>query len=108
MDSEDLKKSPVDRTLSQPSPGYPTGVGVSTSTSSLMAVASAADGSTTTAVVAPAEGVGTNVDPDGGSAVPDQHCPYSILHLLSHLRQPEVRGQPSNGTRELVMRVTTV
>ncbi|XP_037344688.2 membrane associated ring-CH-type finger 4b [Pungitius pungitius] len=114
MDSEDLKNAPVDRTLPQPSPGYQTGVGASTSTSSLMAVASAADGSTSTTAVAvaaaaaAAEEMAANVDPGSGSEVQDQHCPYSLLHLLSHLRQAEVRGQPSSGARELVMRVTTV
>lgn len=108
MDSDDLKNITVDRTLSQPSPGYQTGVGVSTSTSSLMVVASTADGSTSTTVVTAAGGLGAHVDADGGSTVPDQHCPYNILHLLSHLRQPEARSQPSNSTRELVMRVTTV
>lgn len=108
MDSDDLKNATVDRTLSQPSPGYQTGVGVSTSTSSLMVVASTAAGSTSTTVVTAAGGLGTHVDPSSGSTVPDQHCPYNILHLLSHLRQPEARSQPSNSTRELVMRVTTV
>uniref|UniRef100_A0A4W4H2I5 RING-type E3 ubiquitin transferase n=1 Tax=Electrophorus electricus TaxID=8005 RepID=A0A4W4H2I5_ELEEL len=47
-------------------------------------------------------------------AVTDQHCPYSFLQLLSHLRPHEPRSQPapasvaSNQPRELVMRVTTV
>ena len=108
MDSNDLKNATVDRTLSQPSPGYQTGVGVSASTSSLMVVASTADGSTSTTVVMASGGLGTHVDPNSSSTVPDQHCPYNILHLLSHLRQPEPRSQPNNGTRELVMRVTTV
>lgn len=108
MDSDDLKNTSVDRTLSQPSPGYQTGIGVSTSTSSLMVVASTAAGSTSTTVVTAAGGLGTHVDPNIGSTVPDQHSPYNILHLLSQLRQPEPRSQPSNSTRELVMRVTTV
>ncbi|KAM3862021.1 E3 ubiquitin-protein ligase MARCHF4-like [Diretmus argenteus] len=103
--SMDLKDAAVDRTLSQPSQDYQTGVGVSTSTSSLMVVASTTPGSTATTVVTDTGGLG---DTNRGTAVPDQHCPYSILHLLSHLRQPEARSQPSNGTRELVMRVTTV
>ncbi|XP_068185723.1 membrane associated ring-CH-type finger 4b [Antennarius striatus] len=106
MDSSDLKNAAVDRTLPHSSPGYQTGVGVSTSTSSLVVVASTAAGSTSTTIVT--GGLGTHVDPHSGSTVPDQHCPYNILHLLSHLRQPEVRSQPSNSTRELVMRVTTV
>lgn len=108
MDSDDLKDVGVDRTLSQPSQGFQTGIGVSASTSSLMVVASTAAGSTSTTVVTAIGGLGTHVDPNSGSAVPDQHSPYSILHLLSHLRQPEPRSQPSNSTRELVMRVTTV
>ncbi|XP_008326811.1 E3 ubiquitin-protein ligase MARCH4 [Cynoglossus semilaevis] len=112
MDSDDLKAAAVDRT--QPTQGYQTGVGLSASTSSLMVVASTAAGSTSTAVVTTAGGLGAQpVDPttansSSSTAVPDQHCPYNILHLLSHLRQPEARGQPSNSSRELVMRVTTV
>uniref|UniRef100_H3DGC1 RING-type E3 ubiquitin transferase n=1 Tax=Tetraodon nigroviridis TaxID=99883 RepID=H3DGC1_TETNG len=86
LDSEDLKKAAVDRTLSQPGPGYHAGMGASASASSLMVVASTAGGSTSTG----------------------PHCPYNILHILSHLRQPEARGQASSSTRELVMRVTTV
>lgn len=108
MDSDDLKEATVDRTLSQPSQSYQTGIGVSTSTSSLMVVASTAAGSTSTTVVTAAGGFGPHLDAESGTAVPDQHCPYNILHLLSHLRQPETRSQPSNSTRELVMRVTTV
>ncbi|XP_075896166.1 E3 ubiquitin-protein ligase MARCHF4-like isoform X2 [Nelusetta ayraudi] len=111
MDSDDLKNSTVDRTLSQPSPSYQTGVGVSTSTSSLMVVASTAAGSASTTLVTAATGGGGGGGGGAGAhvdAAPDQHCPYNILHLLSHLRQPEGRSQPSNSTRELVMRVTTV
>ncbi|KAM4608496.1 E3 ubiquitin-protein ligase MARCHF4-like [Polymixia lowei] len=104
LDSEDLKDTAVDRTLSQPTQA---GVGVSTSTSSLMVVASSTPGSTATTAVTAMGGLGT-YDPNSGTGMPDQHCPYNILHLLSHLRQPEVRSQPSNTTRELVMRVTTV
>ncbi|XP_034041850.1 membrane-associated ring finger (C3HC4) 4 isoform X1 [Thalassophryne amazonica] len=107
-DSDDLKEATGDRTLSQPNQGFQTGVEVSTSTSSLMVVASTAAGSTSTTVVAPLGGLGTHVDPSNDSTVPDQHCSYNILQLLSHLRQPEARNQPSNSTRELVMRVTTV
>uniref|UniRef100_A0A3P9JXA6 RING-type E3 ubiquitin transferase n=1 Tax=Oryzias latipes TaxID=8090 RepID=A0A3P9JXA6_ORYLA len=108
LDSDDLKDVTVDRTGPQPGQGYQTGIGVSTSTSSLMVVASTAAGSTSTTVVTSAGAFGAHVDPGIDSTVPDQHCPYSILHLLSHLRQPETRSQPSNSTRELVMRVTTV
>lgn len=108
MDSGDLKDTAADRTQPQPSQGYQTGIGVSVSMSSLMVVASTAGGSTSTTVVTAAGGLGAHVEPSGGTAVPDQHCPYNILHLLSHLRQPEPRSQASNSTRELVMRVTTV
>uniref|UniRef100_A0A3Q2YLZ0 RING-type E3 ubiquitin transferase n=1 Tax=Hippocampus comes TaxID=109280 RepID=A0A3Q2YLZ0_HIPCM len=73
-----------------------TGLGVSTSTSSLMVVASAAG-----------RGPGTHGNADGG-AVADPHCPYNLLHLLSHLRSSEPRSQGSGNARELVMRVTTV
>lgn len=108
MDSEDLKKTTVERTLSQPSPGFQTGVGMSASTSSLMLAASTNAGSTSTTVVTTTEGLDAQIDPNNSSTVPDQHCPYNFLHILSQLRQPEARSQPSNGTRELVMRVTTV
>ncbi|KAG8521005.1 E3 ubiquitin-protein ligase MARCH4 [Galemys pyrenaicus] len=37
----------------------------------------------------------------------DHHCAYTILHILSHFRPHEQRG-PQGGSRELVMRVTTV
>ncbi|KAK2494257.1 hypothetical protein MC885_002920 [Smutsia gigantea] len=37
----------------------------------------------------------------------DHHCAYTILHMLSHLRPHEPRS-PQGGSRELVMRVTTV
>uniref|UniRef100_A0A673IYP7 RING-type E3 ubiquitin transferase n=1 Tax=Sinocyclocheilus rhinocerous TaxID=307959 RepID=A0A673IYP7_9TELE len=49
-----------------------------------------------------------------GPALPDQHCPYNFLHLLSHLRPHEPRSPASNIStnttkpREVVMRVTTV
>lgn len=108
LDSEDLKKAAVDRTLSQPGPGYHAGMGASASASSLMVVASTAGGSTSTSVAAAADGLGAHADQNSSSAVPDHHCPYNILHILSHLRQPEARGQASSSTRELVMRVTTV
>ncbi|XP_053296363.1 membrane associated ring-CH-type finger 4b [Pleuronectes platessa] len=108
MDCGDLKDTTLNRTVSQPSQGFQTGLGASTSNSSLMVVASTAAGSTSSTVVTAAGGLGAHMDPTSGSTVPDQHCPYNILHLLSHLRQPEARGEPINSTRELVMRVTTV
>ncbi|XP_056146167.1 membrane associated ring-CH-type finger 4b [Lampris incognitus] len=108
MDSEDLKHAAIERTLSQPNQGHHAGVGVSASTSSLMVVASTTPGSTATTEVTATGGLSLHADPNSGTTVPDQHCPYNILHLLSHLRQPEPRNQPNNSTRELVMRVTTV
>lgn len=54
--------------------------------------------------------------PEAGSAragghpsgpLSDHHCAYTILHMLSHLRPHEPRS-PQGGSRELVMRVTTV
>lgn len=109
LDSKDLKNGAVDRSLSQPSRGYHAGIGVSASTSSLMVVASTAAGSTSTSVAVTADGLGAHVEQNSSSStVPEHHCPYNILHILSHLRQPEARSQPSNSTRELVMRVTTV
>ncbi|XP_054642865.1 membrane associated ring-CH-type finger 4b [Dunckerocampus dactyliophorus] len=108
MDNVDLKDVAVDRTH-QTNQGYQTGLGVSTSTSSLMVVASTAAGSTSATVVAAAGGLGMqHLNPDGGGTVADPHCPYNILHLLSHLRSSEPRSQASSNTRELVMRVTTV
>ncbi|XP_061698024.1 membrane associated ring-CH-type finger 4b [Syngnathoides biaculeatus] len=108
MDNVDLKDVAADRTH-QPGPAYQAGLGVSPSTSSLMAVASTAAGSTSTTVVAAAvaggPGAGVNAD---GSAVGDPHCPYNLLHLLSHLRPSEPRGPANGNARELVMRVTTV
>ncbi|XP_068075494.1 E3 ubiquitin-protein ligase MARCHF4 isoform X1 [Danio rerio] len=88
----------------------------STSTSSLMAAAAAAAAGTvtpTTNSIPPAAGATTepqdSSEPSNGQpSLPDHHCAYNILHLLSHLRQQEPRGQTSNSNRELVMRVTTV
>ncbi|KAM6985396.1 E3 ubiquitin-protein ligase MARCHF4-like [Aplochiton taeniatus] len=110
LDSEDLKASATARTLPQADQGNPTGVRVSTSTSSLVALASTAQDSTSTdtATATGLLGVSTQAEHSHGPAVPDQHGPYMILHLLSQLRQPEARSQPSHSSREVVMRVTTV
>ncbi|KAG7256999.1 hypothetical protein CRUP_023317 [Coryphaenoides rupestris] len=115
QDREDLKDSAADRTLSQPvgsagGDSQQPRVGMSASTSSLMVAASSTPGSTTTTAVVGTGAVGAGVHGDLSTVtgLPDQHGPYNILHLLSHLRPPEARSQPSNGTRELVMRVTTV
>ncbi|XP_038838802.1 E3 ubiquitin-protein ligase MARCHF4-like [Salvelinus namaycush] len=112
-DSEDLKTAATVRTLSQPQssqrnqPG--TGLGLSSATSPLAAAATAPD----LATASPATGIGLvtqgSTEQASGTAGPDQHCAaYNILHLLSHLRQPEAHGHPNHSTRELVMRVTTV
>ncbi|KAJ8410080.1 hypothetical protein AAFF_G00211210 [Aldrovandia affinis] len=113
-DSEDLKPSANPRTLTLPTQRgmAPPGGATSTSTSSLMAAAMtsvAAEMPTATATAAE-EGLVTQ-DPSGQSnrlSLADHHCTYNILHLLSHLRQQEPRGEPSNSNRELVMRITTV
>lgn len=115
-DSEELKNSEeLTRTLLHQR--EPVGVDVSPSPSSLMAAAGTpaldtADGTTnTTAVTQDPTGTDTHAD---GPALPDQHCPYNFLNLLSHLRPHEPRSPPShistNTTkpREVVMRVTTV
>ncbi|XP_042170836.1 E3 ubiquitin-protein ligase MARCHF4 [Oncorhynchus tshawytscha] len=96
---------------------------VSPSTSSLMAaVAASAPGYTVaTAATASLTTVTTqdSMSEQGPPSLPDHHCAYNILHLLTqHLwtTQQEPRPtqvhpqppQPSNSSRELVMRVTTV
>ncbi|XP_073769411.1 E3 ubiquitin-protein ligase MARCHF4-like [Danio rerio] len=63
------------------------------------------------------DSTGAYMDADG-TTLPDQHCPYNLLQLLSHLRPHETRtlsGNVSTNTnsssskpREVVMRVTTV
>ncbi|XP_051558495.1 E3 ubiquitin-protein ligase MARCHF4 [Myxocyprinus asiaticus] len=85
----------------------------STSTSSLMAAAAAATATPTTnsvplAAGATVEAQDSSEPSNGQPMLPDHHCAYNILHLLSHLRPQEPRGQSSNSNRELVMRVTTV
>ncbi|XP_016132579.1 E3 ubiquitin-protein ligase MARCH4-like [Sinocyclocheilus grahami] len=105
------------RTLSLPLTHrmWPTGTEgeASTSTSSLMAAAAGTATPTTNSVPLAA---GATTEPQDSSepsneqpSLPDHHCAYNILHLLSHhLRPQEPRGQTSNSNRELVMRVTTV
>lgn len=90
----------------------------STSTSSLMAAAAAAAaaGTVTPTTNSVPLAAGATTEPqdssepsNGQPSLPDHHCAYNILHLLSHhLRPQEPRGQTSNSNRELVMRVTTV
>ncbi|XDV29949.1 hypothetical protein PO909_032964 [Leuciscus waleckii] len=105
-DSEEVKKSEeLKRSLLHQR--EPVRVDVSPSPSSLMVSAGT-----------PALDVtdGTTQDPTGtdGPALPEQHCPYNLRYLLSHLRPHEPRSSPSpvgtNTTkpREVVMRVTTV
>lgn len=94
------------------------GVEISPSPSSLMVAAGTpapADAITNTdAAVTLQDSTGSYPTDGDGAALPDQHCPYNLLHLLSHLRAHEPRGPPANPTtntikpRELVMRVTTV
>ncbi|XP_056611058.1 membrane associated ring-CH-type finger 4b [Triplophysa dalaica] len=86
---------------------------ISSSPSSLMVAAGTpADTITNTdAAVTLQDSYSTDSD---GTALPDQHSPYNLLHLLSHLRAHEPCGPPADSTsntikpRELVMRVTTV
>ncbi|XP_066543785.1 E3 ubiquitin-protein ligase MARCHF4 [Amia ocellicauda] len=109
-DSEDQKTGTSTRTLSLPIQGSSQAGAASTSTSSLTIGATAAPvtSATPTATATTMTGLTQGSSQDNGSSLSDHHCAYSILHLLSHLRQQEPRGQPSNSNRELVMRVTTV
>ncbi|KAG7464173.1 hypothetical protein MATL_G00184410 [Megalops atlanticus] len=114
-DNEDLKPGSFPRTLSPPSQRGSSQAGgpASASTSSLMAAAAAtAPVTTATPTVTATMTMGLTTqdssDQSNGTSLPDHHCAYNILHLLSHLRQQEPRGQPSSSNRELVMRVTTV
>ncbi|KAJ8350028.1 hypothetical protein SKAU_G00251580 [Synaphobranchus kaupii] len=105
-DSEDLKTGANARTLTMPAQRASIHLEGGTSTSSLMAAAMA-----TVATETPTTAghmTQDSSDQSNGLSLPDHHCTYSILHLLSHLRQQEPRGQPSNSNRELVMRITTV
>ncbi|XP_036397104.1 E3 ubiquitin-protein ligase MARCHF4-like [Megalops cyprinoides] len=114
-DSEDLKTGAAGRTLTLPAQrgnGH-TGGAASDSTSSLMAAAVAPVATTTPTATATATAVASLVTQDSseqsnGLSLPDHHCTYTFLHLLSHLRPQEPRSQPGNSSRELVMRVTTV
>ncbi|XP_061092717.1 E3 ubiquitin-protein ligase MARCHF4-like [Conger conger] len=111
MDNEDQKPGACPRTLSVPAQGDSSQAGgaVSPSSSSLMAaVAATAPVDTVTSNRTPGLTTQDSSDQSNGPSLPDHHCAYNILHLLSNLRQQEPRGQPSNSNRELVMRVTTV
>ncbi|XP_077071972.1 membrane associated ring-CH-type finger 4b [Siphateles boraxobius] len=108
-DSEEVKKSEeLKRLLLHHR--EPVRVDVSPSPSSLMASAG------TPALDVPDGTTHTTQDPTAtdGPALPEQHCPYNLRYLLSHLRPHEPRSSPShistNTTkpREVVMRVTTV
>ncbi|XP_052463044.1 E3 ubiquitin-protein ligase MARCHF4-like isoform X1 [Carassius gibelio] len=89
----------------------PAGADVSPSPSSLMA---AAGTPTLTNITADAQNSFQTNALAEGPALPDQHCPYNLLHLLSHLRPHEARSPATNIStnttkpREVVMRVTTV
>lgn len=116
QDSEELKASEGEWTLSLLHQQEQAGAGISPSTSSLMA---APDTPNTTAAGRTTEDSSHNHSNDTTGT--DHHCPYSFFHLLSHLRPHEQRGQSGNTSntsnttntsshqpRELVMRVTTV
>ncbi|KAL0185015.1 hypothetical protein M9458_020711, partial [Cirrhinus mrigala] len=117
-DSEEVKNN-EEWTRSLLHQREPTGADVSPSPSSLMAAAGTPaleviDGTTnanTTAAVQDSYQTDALAD---RPALPDQHCPYNLLHLLSHLRPHEPRSPASNIStnttkpREVVMRVTTV
>ncbi|CAB1327463.1 unnamed protein product [Coregonus sp. 'balchen'] len=131
-DTEDHQKSrltPRHLALPNPRTSAPPGSGpgddmASPSTSSLMAaVAASAPGytATTTASLTTVTTRDSMSEQSHGGppSLPDHHCAYNILHLLTqHLwtTQQEPRAtqvqpqppQPSNSSRELVMRVTTV
>ncbi|KAL7882044.1 hypothetical protein AOLI_G00088930 [Acnodon oligacanthus] len=110
-DSEELKASESEWTLSLLQQQEQAGAAISPSTSSLMAAAATATPETPNAM---ALHTNSTHNHGNGSVVTDHHCPYNFLHLLSHLRPLELRSQPSNTSnsshqpRELVMRVTTV
>ncbi|XP_028664215.1 E3 ubiquitin-protein ligase MARCHF4-like [Erpetoichthys calabaricus] len=108
-DSEDQKMVASPRHVEQQTQSI-SQAGVPSSTSSSLAAAAA---TTTSATPDSLEITAATVLPLGstsstGPSLMDNHCTYSILHLLSHLRQQEPRGQAGNSNRELVMRVTTV
>ncbi len=106
-DSEELKNN-EERTRSLLHQRNPSGADISPSPSSLMAAAG-------TPALDVTDGMTNTTDAlADGPALPDQHCPYNLLHLLSHLRPHEPRSPASNIStnttkpREVVMRVTTV
>ncbi|XP_052420654.1 membrane associated ring-CH-type finger 4b [Carassius gibelio] len=97
----------------------PSGADVSPSPSSLMVAAGTpaldmTDGTTNTNTTAAAQDSYQTDALADGPALLDQHCPYNLLHLLSHLRPHEPRSPANNIStnttkpREVVMRVTTV
>ncbi|KAI7808351.1 membrane-associated ring finger C3HC4 4 [Triplophysa rosa] len=116
-DSEE-KKNTEELSGSQLHQREQTGEEISPSPSSLMVAAGTpAPANTITntdAAVTLQDSTGSHPTDSDGAALPDQHCPYNLLHLLSHLRAHEPRGPPASSTsnaikpRELVMRVTTV
>ncbi|XP_062303692.1 LOW QUALITY PROTEIN: E3 ubiquitin-protein ligase MARCHF4 [Osmerus eperlanus] len=137
-DTEDHQKygpTPRPPALLNPRNAASSGAGLgddpaSPSTSSLMAaVAAHALGAAATASTATTQDSLSERSNGQASSLTDRrhhhpyhhHCPYNLLHLLSHFRQqaprvaqiqPQVLAQvpaePSEGSRELVMRVTTV
>ncbi|XP_030643022.1 membrane associated ring-CH-type finger 4b [Chanos chanos] len=110
-DGEDLNNGEGQWTTSLLNEREQTGEGMSTSSSSLQLAVAAASPTAATATNTNATVTGQSVQDSStgnGTAVPDQHCAYNILHLLSHLRQQEPRSQAGSHPRELVMRITTV
>ncbi len=116
QDSEELKNK-EERTRSLLHQRDPSGADGSPSPSSLMTAGTPApdvtDGTTNTNTTAAAQ---DSYQTDA-LAAPDQHCPYNLLHLLSHLRphEPRTTRSPASNIstnttkpREVVMRVTTV
>ncbi|XP_051998035.1 E3 ubiquitin-protein ligase MARCHF4-like [Xyrauchen texanus] len=111
-DSEELKKS-EELTRSLIHQGEQTREDISPS--SLLAAAGTPVTVTTATTHSNAAGPdSTGTYQSDGAAPPEQHCPYNILHLWSHLRPHEPWSPVSTGStntnkpRELVMRVTTV
>ncbi|KAI5618621.1 membrane-associated ring finger (C3HC4) 4 [Silurus asotus] len=115
-DSEELKASEGEWTLSLLHQQEQAGASISPSTSSLVAAATSLDTPNTTGAALTTEDSSHNHSNDTTGT--DHHCPYSFFHLLSHLRPHELRSQQGNTSntsttsshqpRELVMRVTTV
>ncbi|KAK6483250.1 E3 ubiquitin-protein ligase MARCH4-like [Huso huso] len=108
-DSSDQKARASSRNLVQPTQSSNQIRATSSSLTPGTAATVPVTPATTTTTATSAMGFNQNNAPGSGPPL-SNHCAYSILHLLSHLRQQESRGHGShsNSNRELVMRVTTV